>query len=1010
MTSRFGWQFVHPDGSLAVPLTPTSRFDAAFTFHDGVANVRVGDSWGMIDREANFVFDPIFEQVWPSFHERAAFKVNGRWGFLTPRGEVAIEPTFLEVKNFTRKWPLTIVRTEKGWGAMRVDGVMIVPAELDGIAIGPDGWIRVVKGGLAGFCDETGKPVVDFKFRGVDFFHDDRAVARIDDKLGFVDRRGEIVIAPEYDAANDFSGGLALVKKGDRFGFVDPSGRVAIPIDLAGATSFAEGRAFVWRAGSERAECIDASGARVFDAFVLAAAFDGGTARVGASAHGPFGLCDASGALVLPMEYQTIDALAGGHRRVGKTDSARMQYGFVDASGAITCAPKFADATVVEEGVAAVQTDVDLPSPPSVTLEVTTGDEPPRLRLSRKQLEMRTRFQPRPALVDRVVAAARDRAALKRILKDEATQREATTIPFFVLSELGANGVLALEVMADATRKLQYPFSNASIVAALDAIDSRESAFARARVFGAIVEPERNVGRALRALASVALHKDVGARASAGFARISADHPGAVRALLGKLEGDEADAVRSVAREHGIDMPEMDAAQIPAQLRTPSKKKKLPEFWDARVFARPLSTDRSRALPLSAVDEIAGHLDAGDLDAGALKAACDACSLRDFAWSVFTAWLQHQAPPKEKWAFSILGDLGDDEIVARLEPLIAEWPGQSAHARAVIGLAVLGKLGTDAALRAVHKLSQRAKFAKLKGEAQSTIARIAKLRGLTSEELADQLVPDLELDEPRSFRVAFDETLKPFVVAPDGTRSAEPPKSASAEEKAFWKTLKKEARAIASFQIERLELAMATRRTWRAGAFRASFVEHPLLRHLAQRLVWRAQDGRAFRVAEDGTLASERDEKITLEDDAVIAIAHPIDLGKDAVGAWSKIFADYEILQPFAQLAREIFTLTPEEDATREMKRFENVEVRANALVGLLTHGWSRGEVGDHGVYVEIEHPLATLRFKPGLAVGTSANPNQKLEAIRLVPKDAAIDPFAFSELVHTLLRVKRVE
>jgi hypothetical protein len=1024
MSTRFGWQFVRDDGSPVV----VGSFDAAYTFHDGVANVRIGNKWGTIDRDAKFVIDPILDQVWPSFHERAGFQIGGRWGFVTPRGDVAIEPTYLDVKNFTRHTALTIVRAEKGWGAMRTDGALVVPTEMSGIAIGPDGWIRILKDGLVGFCDGNGKPVIDCKFRGVDHFHEDRAVVNVEGKLGYIDRRGEIVIATEYDSATDFSCGLALVKRGDRFGFVDASGAIVIPFELTSATSFAEGRAFAWRAGSERAECIDTKGARVFDAtFEHAVAFDHGTARVGKGPRGPFGLCDQRGETVLPIEYDVVDPVAGGHRRIGKNVAAKMTYGFANARGVVTCAPKFADATVFEDDLAAVQTDVVLPdTPTSARAEVTLGDEPARLRLTAKQIEWRTRLHARPAIADALREAARDRVALRKLLKEESAQREATIAPFFLLADLGVDAVLTLEVIASVTRRMTYPFTCAEATAALDAIDSRESMFARARVFGTIPEFEHDVGRALRALAPVAVSReDHASRAAQSFAKIEAAHPGAVHALLAKLPAEEAETMRRVAHVHGIDLPEASDAEIPAQLAATTKKKKLPEFWDAHVFARPLTKDCAKALPIRAVDEIAHRLDAGDLDVAATKSACDGDSLREFSWSVFSTWLAQQAPPKQKWAFTMLGDFGDDEIVTRLAPMIAEWPGQSAHARAVSGLAVLQKIGTDAALRAVHRLSRRAKFGGLKGEAERAIAHIAKQRGLTSEELADQLVPDFDLEADgsklldfgaRSFRVGFDEALSPFVITSDGKRIADLPKPSKTDDKAraadataFWKNLKKEVRAIASLQIERLENAMAARRKWRASAFRAHFIEHALLQHLARRLVWTTDAGARFRVAEDRSLANDKDDAITIADDDVIAIAHPLDLGKDAIATWSKIFADYELIQPFAQLEREVFTMTAEEEATHTMTRFANVEVRANALVALLTHGWSRGPIEDNGIYFEISNRIATLRFQPGLAVGTSANPNQRLAPITLAPKDA-IDPIELSELVVTLTRVKSVE
>lgn len=311
----------------------------------------------------------------------------------------------------------------------------------------------------------------------------------------------------------------------------------------------------------------------------------------------------------------------------------------------------------------------------------------------------------------------------------------------------------------------------------------------------------------------------------------------AARAIL---QGEELSTFRAVAVNRGIGLPEASNDEIPKTVRPSAekakKKTKLPEHWHAIAFARPLLIGREKALPLAAVDEIAVRLENDALDVAELNAACDGESLRDFGWSVFSSWLDARAHAKQKWALTMLGDFGDDEIALRLAPLIAEWPGQSAHARAVIGLSVLGSIGTDTALRAIYRLSQRAKFGGLKGEAHSAISRIAKQRGLTEEELADRLVPDFDLSPDgstkldfgaRSFRVGFDEGLKPYVIDGDGKRIDDLPKpkqtddaARAADAHATWKTLKKEVRAIASIQVERLEKAMCARRRWHSGAFR----------------------------------------------------------------------------------------------------------------------------------------------------------------------------------------------
>src|SRR6185503_7071360 len=101
-------------------------------------------------------------------------------------------------------------------------------------------------------------------------------------------------------------------------------------------------------------------------------------------------------------------------------------------------------------------------------------------------------------------------------------------------------------------------------------------------------------------------------------------------------------------------------------------------------------------------------------------------------------------------------------------------------------------------------------------------------------------------------------------------------------------------------------------RRWSAAEFRTLFAEHPLLWHVVRRLVWITEDGLGFRLAEDRTCADVNDDVVELPEDAVVGIAHPLDLA-DALDRWAEVFADYEILQPFPQLGRPVHALSEDE-------------------------------------------------------------------------------------------------
>jgi predicted DNA-binding WGR domain protein len=499
--------------------------------------------------------------------------------------------------------------------------------------------------------------------------------------------------------------------------------------------------------------------------------------------------------------------------------------------------------------------------------------------------------------------------------------------------------------------------------------------------------------------------------------------------------------VREVAGAYGPAVAEAVADvldQDPLQL-FPARLPKLPAFWNAAALPRPLLREGG-ALPAPAVEPLGTMLAFSTLEepyAGLaqVKEACEPRSLAAFAWGLFEAWMAAGSPPKESWAFLALGHLGDDDTARRLTPMLRAWPGEGGSARAALGLEVLAAIGTDLALMHLHGISQKVKFKALQDRAQEKVAQIAEARGMSEEELADRLVPDLGLDRdgsrvldfgPRSFRVGFDEQLRPFVLDAQRHRLPDLPKAGKADDAALgeqastvWKALKKDARAIAEGQLRRLERAMCGQRRWDAATWRALLLEHPLLAHLVRRLVWGVYaEGRlqaSFRVAEDGSLAGPDDAPFALAEGAVLGLVHPLDLPETLLPAWSTRLADYQILQPFPQLGRAVAGPTAAEAQATRLTRFSGPRVGFGRVLGLEKHGWRRGEALDGGVATEMLKPLpgglrAVLPLDPGLYLGNiGENQDQALGDVTVVDAQgqpqalSALTPVAFSELCFDL-------
>ena len=460
-----------------------------------------------------------------------------------------------------------------------------------------------------------------------------------------------------------------------------------------------------------------------------------------------------------------------------------------------------------------------------------------------------------------------------------------------------------------------------------------------------------------------------------GSARAARDDAqSALRWLV--ANGFDAQA-RAAAAGYGSEMAAAFEALLGADplLALPTRMPKLPGFFVAPSMRRPRLRDGGGALPTSALEHIGSMLAISKLDApypglAVVKEACTPQSLGEFAWDVFEAWSAGGAPSKESWAFTGLGLLGDDETARRLAPRIREWPGQSQHQRAVTGLDLLAAIGSDVALMHLNGIAGKVKFKALQDRARDKIAAVAEARGFTAAELSDRLVPDLGLDErgtlaldfgPRQFFIRFDETLKPFVKDAQGVRLKDLPKPIRTDDAALsaaatdrFKQMKKDAKAIASLQVTRLEMSMVDRRRWTATDFRLFFLEHPLMRHLAARLVWGVYDANgalagAFRVAEDWTLADADDAPFDLPADAGIGLVHVIEMPAALQAAFGQVFADYEILQPFKQLGRETYALTAQEQAAARIDRYAARTIATGSVMGLVNRGWERGDAQDAG-------------------------------------------------------------
>jgi hypothetical protein len=313
---------------------------------------------------------------------------------------------------------------------------------------------------------------------------------------------------------------------------------------------------------------------------------------------------------------------------------------------------------------------------------------------------------------------------------------------------------------------------------------------------------------------------------------------------------------------------------------------------------------------------------------------------------------------------------------------------------------------------------------------------VAEVRGLSALELEDRLVPTLELDEhgarafaigARTLTVRFDEQLVPYLLDAAGKRLDKINKDKDDEPEALkaaqdaWKELKADAAQVAKALTSRLDRAMCEERRWDHATFRNLFVTHPFSQHLGRRLVWgvfaeeSSTPSATFRVAEDGSYADANDDAITIADGASIGIVHPLHLEASLLASWGQRLGEYEVVQPFEQLARRVERVDPARADERPFAAVDGKALPLGVLMGVLeARGWRMENPDGDGVMSDLSRRfgeyVAYVGFSPGFRPREPRPSEVSISvSIQRVKKLGKVPPLAYSEIMRDLATLNLV-
>ncbi len=224
---RLRYGLINRRGNL---LTVPNGYRDIQPFSEGLAAVKIKDSYGFIAPSGKLVIPARYSKVSAFSEGRAVVQINGRCGYIDPRGNTVIEPNFSRCLDFHEGRAVVYMGNRKA-GLIDREGKMLIRPGINRLYHFSDGhglvrdanyrfyFITEKAGAYDGFYDDASP------------FQHGVAVVQVGDKWGIINTRGMEIIPPKYDAIEDFQNGYAKVRIKGFHGLIKLNGQTIVQPD-----------------------------------------------------------------------------------------------------------------------------------------------------------------------------------------------------------------------------------------------------------------------------------------------------------------------------------------------------------------------------------------------------------------------------------------------------------------------------------------------------------------------------------------------------------------------------------------------------------------------------------------------------------------------------------------------------------------------------------------------------------------------------------------------------------
>ncbi len=315
-------------------------------------------------------------------------------------------------------------------------------------------------------------------------------------------------------------------------------------------------------------------------------------------------------------------------------------------------------------------------------------------------------------------------------------------------------------------------------------------------------------------------------------------------------------------------------------------------------------------------------------------------------------------------------------------------------------LSALANNNDPIVIQLLLSVARRHRTNSVQERAKLLVEEIASRNGWTQDELADRTIPTagfesngtqlLELGS-RQLIIKLDSNLKPVIENEQGrilktlpaARQDDDPEQVKQAKKDF-SSSKKELKQVLDLQGKRLYEAMCIERQWIFSEWNQYLLEHPIMRHLVQRLVWMVEDGEQrvwVRPTAELELIDLEDEDYEFSDNAKISVAHISQLSAEEGKSWLKNFKEEKVKPLFEQFNQPSHTITDKN--VKSLNYHKGWMTDSFTLRGILSkRGYQRGEAEDGGFFTHYYKDFSTLNLRVVIEFSGNCVPEENCVAI----------------------------